>query len=125
MDDAIDYQQAWRQYKRRGRLWLALFVLYVPVVVGSALLTLKYWHTPNPAFVLAILWMSYTLYLGARINLWRCPRCGQCFAGTWWYNKGIFAKQCVNCGLLKYSNEQVSSLPSTPTADAVDQESAS
>jgi len=90
--------------KHLARLWLALFVLYVPVVVGTALLTLKYLHTPNPAFVLAVLWMAYTLYVGARINLWRCPRCGQCFAGTWWYNKGIFAKQCVNCGLPKYSN---------------------
>lgn len=120
MDTATDFQPAWQQYKQRARLWVALFVLYVPVVVGSGLLTLKYWHTPNPAFLIAILWMAYTLYLGARINLWRCPRCGRCFAGTWWYNKGIFAKQCVNCGLRKYSNESIGSLPATPTADAVD-----
>ena len=125
MDDATDYQQAWQQYKRRARLWLALFVLYVPVVVGSALLCLKYWHTPNPAFVLALVWMAYTLYLGARINLWRCPRCGQCFAGTWWYNKGIFAKQCVNCGLRKYSKESVSAAPAASISEVTDQESSS
>jgi len=124
MDDVTDYQPAWRQYKLRARLWLALFVLYVPVVVGTALLTLKYLHTPNPAFVLAVLWMGYTLYVGARINLWRCPRCGQCFAGTWWYNKGIFAKQCVNCGLPKYSSDSAGSGP-TSSKEITDQPSAS
>jgi len=124
MDDATDYRQAWRQYKLRARLWLALFVLYVPVVVGTALLTLKYLHTSNPAFVLAVLWMAYTLYVGARINLWRCPRCGQCFAGTWWYNKGVFAKQCVNCGLPKYSAGSAGSDPA-PSKEITDQPSAS
>ncbi len=120
MDDAIDYQQAWRKYRRRARLWLALFVLYVPVVFGVGWLSLRYWHTPNPAFVLAILWMAYTLYVGARINLWRCPRCGQCFAGTWWYNKGVFAKQCVNCGLPKYSADSSGPAPAPPTKEIAD-----
>ena len=125
MDDATDYQPAWRQYKLRARLWLALFVLYVPVVVGAGWLSLKYLHTPNPAFVPAVLWMAYTLYVGARINLWRCPRCGQCFAGTWWYNKGIFAKQCVNCGLLKYSGASGVPAPATVVSEMTDRDPSS
>ena len=117
MADTNDYQPAWHQYKQRGRLWIALFVLYVPAVVGTALLCIKYLHTAKPAVALALLWMAYTLYVGARINLWRCPRCGQCFSGTWWYNKGIFARQCVNCGLPKYSPDGVISAPATPASD--------
>jgi len=107
MTDSGDYQEAWQLYKRQGRLWIALFILYVPAVVGSALLSLKLLHTPRPAIAVALIWMAFTLYLGARINLWRCPRCGNAFSGTLWRSKGIFAGQCVHCGLTKYSNGEV------------------
>src|SRR5258706_3209955 len=49
MTDSSDYKRAWRQYKRQGRLWIALFILYVPAVIGSALLSLKFFHNPRPA----------------------------------------------------------------------------
>jgi hypothetical protein len=104
MTDSGDYQQAWQGYKRKGRLWIALFILYVPAVVGVAMLGLRYFHTPIPAIVLAVVWMGLTLYLGARITLWGCPRCGKPFSGTMWRSKGMFAKQCAHCGLAKYGN---------------------
>jgi Zn ribbon nucleic-acid-binding protein len=108
MTDSGDYQQAWQGYKRQGKLWIALFILYVPAVVGAAMLSVRYLHTPKPAIALALAWMAFTLYLGARINLWRCPRCGNPFSGTLWRSKGIFASQCVHCGLAKYGNGDVS-----------------
>jgi hypothetical protein len=104
MSDSGDYQHAWRQYRRQGRLWIALFLLYVPVVVGTAMFCLRYFQTPKPAIGIAILWMGLTLWVGARINLWHCPRCGNMFSGTMWRSKGIFAGQCVHCGLPKYGN---------------------
>lgn len=109
MTPSGDYQQAWQQYKQQGRLWVALFILYVPGVVAVALLSERYWHTPRPAVALALVWMAFTFYLGARINLWRCPRCGNPFSGTLWRSKGIFAAQCVHCGLPKYGNGDASS----------------
>ena len=108
MSDSPDYQQAWQQYQRQGRMWIALFLLYLPAVVGTAMFCLRYFDTPKPAIVVAILWMGLTLWLGARINLWRCPRCGNMFSGTMWRSKGIFAKQCVHCGLAKYGNAEKS-----------------
>lgn len=102
MTDSGDYRQAWQQYRQRGRLWIALFLLYVPALVGVAMFCMKRFHTPKPAIVVALLWMVFTLYLGVRINLWPCPRCGKPFSGTLWRSKGIFATQCVHCGLLKY-----------------------
>jgi hypothetical protein len=110
MTDTVDYQQAWQQYRQRGRLWIALFILYVPVVVGTAMFCLKYFHTPKPAIVVALLWMGLTLYLGARITVWRCPRCGNPFSGTLWRSKGLFTRQCAHCGLLKYGKNEESSV---------------
>jgi len=103
MTESGDYQQAWQRYRLQGRIWIALFVLYVPAVVGTALLSAHYWHSLMPAIAVAIVWMALTMYLGVRINMWRCPRCGQPFSGTLWRSKGIFARQCVHCGLEKYS----------------------
>lgn len=107
MTDSGDYQQAWQRYRQQGRLWIALFILYVPAVVGTAMLSMRYLHSPKPAIALALLWMALTFYLGARINLWRCPRCEKPFSGTLWRSKGIFATECVHCGLAKYGNGEV------------------
>ncbi len=104
MTDSGDYQRAWQGYKRQGRVWIALFILYLPAVLGAAMLSMRYFHTPKPAIGLALVWMAVTFYLGARINLWRCPRCGNLFSGTMWRSKGIFAIQCAHCGLGKYAN---------------------
>ena len=108
MTPSGDYQQAWQQYKQRGRLWIALFILYVPGVIGATLLSVRYMRSLMPAIAVAVLWMAGTLYLGARLTLWRCPRCGEPYSGSLWRSKGIFAKQCAECGLAKYSNGDAS-----------------
>jgi len=102
--DSGDFQQAWQLYRRQGRLWIALFVLYVPAVVGTALFCIRYFHTPKPAIAVAVAWMAITFYQTARINLWRCPRCGNPFSGTLWRSKGMFATKCMHCGLPKYGS---------------------
>ena len=104
MSDSGDYQQAWKRYRLLGRIWIALFILYVPVVVGTAILSAHRWRTLVPAIVVAVLWMVGTLFLGARITMWRCPKCGQPYSGTLLRSKGIFARHCVHCGLAKYAN---------------------
>ena len=106
MTDSGDYQQAWQQYRTQGKIWIALFALYVPAVVGAAMFSLRYFYTPKPAIVLAVLWMVVTVYFTFRINVWPCPRCGSAFSGTLWRSKGMFATQCVHCGLPKYGNDE-------------------
>jgi len=78
----------------------------VPAVVGSALLSLKLLLLRDRQWR-GLIWMAFTLYLGARINLWRCPRCGDTFAGRCGAAREFFAGQCVHCGLAKYSNGEV------------------
>ena len=35
------------------------------------------------------------------VNLWRCPRCGEWYSATWWYNLGFLGTRCVHSGLRK------------------------
>jgi len=72
MTDSGDYQQAWQQYKRQGRLWIALFILYVPAVVARPAQPLSFCILRDLRSPWPLIWMAFTLYLGARINLWRC-----------------------------------------------------
>jgi hypothetical protein len=99
-----DYQQEWQQYrKNRNQFWLVV-VSYLPVVSIVAFISTRLFHTPIPGFVVALFWMGLFAFTGIRVQMWRCPRCGEWFSGTWWYNLGFLARRCVHCGLRKYEN---------------------
>ncbi|MBI1741049.1 MAG: hypothetical protein HYR57_09260 [Candidatus Koribacter versatilis] len=98
----VGYEEAWKDYKRIRNQWFLVFVGYVPIVGIVAFVSIKLFNTFTPAFVTAFLWMALFVYTGARVQLWRCPRCGKWFSAKWWYNKGFLARRCVHCGLPKY-----------------------
>lgn len=99
-DKVMDgFEQDWKGYKRARNTFLLLFVLYVPVCGGIAIVSIRLFDTFTPGFVAAFLWMALLVVSGTRVNLWRCPNCGQWFSGTWWYNLGFLARRCVHCGL--------------------------
>ena len=104
------YEDDWREYKPIRNIFLIVFVLYVPVCFSIGALSVQLFDTITPGFVVAFLWMVVFDVSGIRVNLWRCPNCGDWFSGTWWYNLGFLARRCVHCGLPKYS--------STPPPDA-------
>jgi hypothetical protein len=96
------YAEDWKKYKRLRNQWILVLVGYVPVVGTFGYVSMKLFHSTTPAFVLAFLWMALFLVTGWRVQLWRCPRCGEWFSAKWWYNKSFLARQCVHCGLPKY-----------------------
>lgn len=105
MDSTVaDYQLEWRSYRRRRNQFWLVFAGYVPVCGAVAFVSAELFHTLTPAFVAASLWMGLFLVVGIRVDMWRCPRCGQRFSGTWWYQLGFLARRCVHCGLRKYEN---------------------
>jgi len=104
-----DYEDDWREYKRIRNTFFIIFAAYVPVCFSIGVLSSRLFRTFVPAFVAAFIWMALFLMSGIRVNLWRCPNCGEWFSGTGWYNLGFLARRCVHCGLQKYS--------STPPAD--------
>jgi hypothetical protein len=85
-----------RQCKRirwYQRLFVGLFVLYIPVVflIGVGLYLLL--HTFTFLFALAGIWgvafvVSFVLLVSSR-----CPNCNRRFVGRW-----PFTKKCAQCG---------------------------
>lgn len=97
------YGDDWREYKRIRNIFLLVFALSVPVCFSIGALSVKLFHTFAPGFAAAVVWMVFLAISGTRVNLWRCPNCGEWFSGTWWYNLGLLARRCVHCGLPKYA----------------------
>jgi hypothetical protein len=100
-----DYREQWRQYRRLRMQMVLAFAGYAPFCFAVAMVSIAMFQTFTPAFVAAALWMGLFAYVGSRVTLWRCPRCGKCFSGSWWYNTGVLARQCVHCGLRKFEIE--------------------
>jgi hypothetical protein len=98
--DSGAYAAQWRDLHRRVVLFWALWLLYLPVVVGS--LKLLNFIEPGLGSRLAqyvaigwgLLWMAAGYY---RFSF-RCPRCG-----GWYFSSdsqnSTFSKYCLHCGL--------------------------
>jgi hypothetical protein len=99
-----NYHLEWQRYKRRRNQFCLLVAGYVPVCFAVGWVSMKLFGTATPAFVLAIFWIGLFLFMGIRMNMFPCPRCGKWFSATWWYNLGFLARRCVHCGLGKYEN---------------------
>ena len=99
------YDENWRRYlalrKRYGGILAGFFPFVILLTVFWQLAFGERWF-PTFCAILGgyIVWM---FYVGNRVAAWRCPRCGKRFAGTWWYNAGFFAQNCVHCGLAKFA----------------------
>jgi predicted membrane channel-forming protein YqfA (hemolysin III family) len=106
-----DYQEHWRRYKKLRNVFFFLFLGYVPVVAAFTVLVSMPLRAFTPSFVFAVIWIVMLLVVGNRLSAWRCPRCGQWFAAKWWYNKGLFARKCVHCGLPKFAASGAPPLP--------------
>jgi hypothetical protein len=96
------FEQKWKEYKRLRNTFLLIVLGGAPIFALGAVLSEKLFHTTAPASVIAVVWFAAFFFNGVRLQLWRCPRCGEWFSGTWWYNKSFLARRCVHCGLPKY-----------------------
>jgi hypothetical protein len=106
------YEKDWAQYRKLRNLVFVVALGGMPVTLGLAslcayLLTKTHWVVDPGLFMLApgICWMGASLYYGLRVQLFTCPRCGEWFSGTWWYNLSFLARKCVHCGLKKFSTQ--------------------
>jgi len=77
-----DYEQDWKEYRCIRNQWFLVFLGYVPVCGIVAFISMKLFTTFTPAFVTAFIWMALFVCTGIRVNVWRCPRCGEWFSGT-------------------------------------------
>jgi len=75
------------------KLFLALLILFVPVVFPVAVGSYKLLHTFLFAFVLAGIWALAYVVTFALLVTYRCPNCGRRFVGWWPFNT-----HCRQCG---------------------------
>jgi len=88
------YARAWRQYARRRN-----------AVIGAAISVFAFMAVPPAvAKILAFPWLAICLWTTVRVNLFRCPRCGNTFFFKFPVCKA-FARRCLHCGLRKWAED--------------------
>jgi hypothetical protein len=97
IDFIENYRDAWATYKRLRVLSLLLWVGFLPFLwlVRYPLEWLGPRVTQYVWGALVLLWALAWIYCGISLQTWKCPRCGDSFSATWWYNKSVFATKCV------------------------------
>jgi len=93
---------AWRDYRRRRNVLLALYIGMLPGVIIIDQLTSR-WGRSDTAFYLGVA-VLFALFAVAhlRLALFPCPNCGRAFFFRWWgYN--ALVKYCVHCGHKKWT----------------------
>ncbi|MEP6671004.1 MAG: hypothetical protein ABJF10_17725 [Chthoniobacter sp.] len=102
MSSTPTYEEQWKVYRHRSRLFWLVFLGYVPGVFLLGV-PLRYLFSSNiPVYIVAGLWMLAFAISGNYAVAWRCPRCGKpFFRGSWYTNS--WARRCVHCQLPKWS----------------------
>jgi hypothetical protein len=102
------YDVEWKIYRRLRTSALLLAVGLVPFI-GLAYFLNQVAHAKTLLSIVVILYAALFFTTQLRLTFFLCPRCHKWFATTWLFNRGLFARKCVHCGLRKFSNgeEQV------------------
>jgi hypothetical protein len=98
------YELEWISYRR---LRLAAILCWLGILPFAWSLQI-FDSLPNAHQIRVSLLAAYGVFwmLSAlRFEFFRCPRCGQFFSVTWWYNTSFLARKCVHCDLPKFSDE--------------------
>ena len=111
---AANYASEWRRYRRLRNLTLLVLVggcildFFLPTVYQS--LTGAQDDSKFSA-ILFVIWAVACVLVSAQLMKWKCPLCGNVFSGgaktldspNRWFDWIVLPKQCVSCGLPKYS----------------------
>jgi hypothetical protein len=80
--------------------WAGLF----PVMYVIGFLAARIFKVPALFSVAIAASALFILSAFAEVTYFRCPRCGQSFAATWWYRLGPLVRKGAHCGLRRYSD---------------------
>jgi hypothetical protein len=85
------------------RITLLFLVLgFIPLFPRLSQAVTNVFHDPGIALVLFSAWGLTAVLIFARLQEFRCPRCGRTFFKESW-RVGLFSSRCVHCGLRKYA----------------------
>ncbi len=104
--DQDPYSAKFLKFARRKDLYYNL----IGVVLGSIGVSVVVSFLPRrfhiviaPVFIGALISIPLIIYLSYWLALFRCPRCGNLFSGTW---ADLSASHCYHCGLTKDVSER-------------------
>ena len=101
MDAPRLYADNWTDYRNRMH-WLWFSVLAGPLLVFAFSIPLSsLFSSEVPFAIFGVSWMVATTVCNFRTVFWPCPRCHKPFFRGWFIHR--FTKQCVHCGLPKWS----------------------
>lgn len=96
------YEEEWKEYRALRLQLIGVLLGYIPAVGLFTLIEQQFASSFVPCMIFAVFWLLLFLIAGVRYNMFTCPRCGETFAGRWWYTLSYFARRCQHCGLRKF-----------------------
>jgi hypothetical protein len=120
------YQREWETYRaRKTRLviWIvAVFLGFPPFLTLVAFIDRKLFSSTSLVFPAAFVWGALYMFVGSRLRVFPCPRCGKNFLGGVFHDpadlltrpKAFLGRECVHCGLRKFaeSDEDINQVSS-------------
>jgi len=95
MTESDRFAVAWKDFRRRKRLFWWLFLGWIPTGVLVMFVLRRF------ALRIMLAYMAAVFVVGLWVPLFVCPRCGERFL-SWWHRDpfgAMDAKKCANCGL--------------------------
>ena len=99
------YAKGWAKYRRIKSSVASVFLVFPFLYVVGKIDRLLGVNFEILGAAALSAWFVFFIVSLIRYELFRCPRCGGWFSGTWWYNLSFLARKCVHCGLPKFSED--------------------
>jgi hypothetical protein len=93
---------AWANYRFWWRLWLLLFLGYIPGMLAIVYVSIWILDCVAVSYVAFFAWIAALATSWIRAVAFTCPRCGHTFFHRGWFTNG-FARKCLHCGLRKWA----------------------
>jgi hypothetical protein len=111
------YDAQWKRYRRLRLVHRIGIWAFFPILVVLEFLHLSYGI--SVPFLIIQLYILFFAVASFRFYFFRCPRCRRFFATVWRYTPRLFERECLHCGLKKFSDGEMPSAASaaeTPTS---------
>jgi hypothetical protein len=109
------YHEEWEAYRVRKRklvlYTIAVFLGIVPFQLVVAFIDRKLFSSTSMVFPASLVWGGLYIFVGSRLRVFPCPRCGKNFYAGMLHNpaelllkpNALLGRQCVHCGLPKFA----------------------
>jgi Zn ribbon nucleic-acid-binding protein len=110
------YFLQWSKYRKRNRVVIMIFATFVPAMIAIGYPLSSSLGENKAMFIVFGIWAVLLLIFGNYAALWRCPRCAKAYHMDFGRYVNPMARNCVHCGLPKWSPDGKTSTSKNKTA---------